>query len=130
MATKKKRKVKKEQFGFKQGFVALVFILELILVFTFFDYIIHTISPDYAVPSYYFSNKIIYGTAIGFITYLFVRKRPVAAKSAIIAGATSILLQIRYAITGYPLSFVLLFLVIHFALLYVITYVGCKVAKM
>ena len=129
MATKKKRKVK-ENFGFKKGFVALVFIFELILVFTFFDYFAHTMSPDYAVPAYYFTNKIIFGTIIGFITYLFIRKMPVVQKSAVLATIVAIALQIRYALAGYPASFVLLFLVIHFAILFIVTYVGCKIAKM
>ena len=128
--TAKKKRVKREKFSFKKGFVALIFILEVILVFTFFDYMIHTTSPDYAVPASYFVNKIIYGTIIGFITYLFVRKKPITQKSAIIALVVSALLQIGYAVTGYPLSFVALFFVIHFAILFIVTYIGCKIARM
>ena len=129
MVAKKKREENTSP-DFKRGFVALIFIFEVILVFTFFDYIIHAISPDYTVPSYYFTNKIIYGTLIGFVTYLLVRKKPLVQKSAILAATVSVLLQIRYLLVGYPLSFVLLFLVIHFVILFIVTYIGCKIAKM
>lgn len=127
MTTQKKEK---ERLGFKKGFVALVFILELMLVFAFFDYVVHTVNPDYTVPLYFFTTKIIYGTLVGFIAYLFVRKKPLIQKSAILAAVVSVLLQIRYLLAGYPTSFVLIFLIIHFVILFIVTYVGCKIARM
>ena len=44
--------------------VAFIFILEVILVFTFFDYIAHTQSAKYTVPASYFGNWILYGIII------------------------------------------------------------------
>src|SRR3989304_10124357 len=111
-------------FGFKKVFVALIFIFEVILIFTFFDYLIHGLSQEYSVPAQYFINKIIYGTIIGFITYLFVRKKPVLKKSFILSAIVSILLQTGYYLQGYSLSFVLLFLAIHFAILFIVSYLG------
>ena len=120
----------REHFGFKQGFVALIFIFEVILVFTFFDYTAHTMSPEYAVPSWYFTNKIMYGTVIGFITYLFIRKKPIVKKSITLAAVITILLEIKYAFTGYSLEFLATFLAIHFVILFIVSYVGFKITKM
>ena len=121
---------KRDSLGFKKGFIALIFILEVILVFTFFDYLIHGLSPDYAVPNYYFINKILYGTLIGFIAYLFVRKMPILKKSIILSAAVSILLQTRYYLQNYSPSFVLMFMAIHFAILFIVSYLGIKLVKM
>ena len=117
-------------FGFKKVFVALIFIFEVILIFTFFDYLIHGLSQEYSVPAQYFINKIIYGTIIGFITYLFVRKKPVLKKSFILSAIVSILLQTGYYLQGYSLNFVLLFLAIHFVILFTVSYLGMRIAKM
>lgn len=125
----KTRTAKSEVFGFNKAFVSLIFILEVMLVFTFFDYAIHSSNPEYAVPVWYFQNKIIYGTIIGFITYLFIRKRPVIQKSLILSAVISVLLQIRYYIYGYPMQFVLLFLAIHFIILFLVAWAGFKITK-
>ncbi|HLF53944.1 MAG TPA: hypothetical protein VI544_02085 [Candidatus Nanoarchaeia archaeon] len=126
----KKTEENREILGFKKLSVALIFIFEVILVFTFFDFTAHNISPDYGVPSWYFTNKIIYGTIIGFITYLFIRKKPIIQKSLILSAVVSILLQIRYFFIGYSISFVLSFLLIHFIILFIVSYVGFKITKM
>ena len=55
-------------------FLAFLIIFITILVFTAIDYYVHTLSPEYAVPGYYFTNKIIFGTIIAFVAYYFVRK--------------------------------------------------------
>jgi len=125
----KERNSKKEVWGVKQLFAALVFILEIILVFAFFDYIIHSLSAEYAVPSWYFTNKIIYGTIIGFVTYLFIKKKEILPKSIILSAVVSILLQIRYYTLGYSLQFVFLFLAIHFIILFIVSYAGFKITK-
>ncbi len=126
---KSKRGIKKEPISYERLSVALVLMLEIILVFTFIDYLIHSISPDYAVPTYYFINNIIYGTIIAFITYLFIKNKPTLPKSLTIAAVTTILLQIRYFLLGYPLSFVFLFLVIHFIILFIVSWIAFKITK-
>jgi hypothetical protein len=127
---KHKINVAKDALGFGSVFISLIFVLEVILVFTFIDYGIHSLSEAYSVPDYYFINKIIYGTLIGTIAYLFVRKKPIMTKSLFVSAVVSILLQIRYLLTGYALSFVLLFLVVHFVILFVVSYLGMKLTKM
>ncbi len=126
----KTRTAKREVFGFNQAFIAVIFILEVMLVFTFFDYVIHSLSQDYSVPAWYFTNKILYGTIIGFVTYLFVRKKPIIQKSIILSAVVSILLQIRYYLYGYSVQFVLLFLVIHFIILFIVSWAGMKITDM
>ncbi len=96
----------------------LVAVFITILIFTFFDFLIHSLSKEYAVPDYYFKNKIIYGTLIGFITYLFLKNKSIFTKALIFSSIVSVLLQIRYYfIEHYALNFVLEFLVIHFLIL-------------
>ena len=96
-------------------------ILLIINIFTFIDFIIHLLSEKYDVPDYYFRNKIIFGTGIGFISYLIVEKKNLLIKSLIFSAIISILLQIRYFLEGYSIYFVLLFLIIHFAILFIIS---------
>lgn len=96
-------------------------ILMIILIFTLIDYFFHLLSAEYSVPSYYFRNKIIFGTIIGFITYLLIRKQKPLAKSLIFSAVISILLQTRYYLEGYPKDFVFLFLGIHFAILWLVS---------
>jgi hypothetical protein len=126
----KKRTSEKEVWGVRQLFAAFILILEIILVFTLFDYIAHSLSAEYSVPSWYFTNKIIYGTIIGFVTYLFIKKKEILPKSIILSAVVSILLQIRYYTLGYSLEFVFLFLAIHFIILFIVSYAGFKITKM
>jgi len=95
----------------------------IILIFSAGDYFFHQLSAEYAVPPHYFPNKIIYGTIIGFVTYwLFVKVKPPLLKSLIFSAAIAVLLQIRYFLEGYPLDFVVLFLFIHFAILWLVSW--------
>ena len=125
-----KKSGKKEEFGFRKGFIALIFILEVILVFTFFDYMIHSLDSNLSVPHHYFTTKIVYSTLVGFITYLFIRNKPIIKKSAILATVISIILLIRYILENHSISFSLLFFAIHFVILFIVTYVGCKITRM
>lgn len=109
--------------------ISLIIVLVIILIFTTIDYFVHSLSQDYAVPSYYFRNKIIFGTIIGFIAYLFVKNKPLFIKSLIFSAAVAILLQIRYFIQGYSLSFVLEFLIIHFIILLPVSYIIFRLTK-
>lgn len=114
---------------FKFGSLALIFlsVLIIILIFTLIDVIVHSLSEEYAVPDYYFRNKIIFGTIIGFIAYLFVKKRKLFVKSLIFSAVVSILLQTRYFLEGYPLKFVIEFLFFHFLMLIIVSLICFKI---
>lgn len=129
----KKRAVIKDKgrdFSSKQAFVALIFVLEVVLVFAFIDYGVHALSSKLTVPAEYFTDKIIYGTLAGFIIYMFVRKDRTLKKSFILSGILTILLQLRDYYIGYSLSFVALFFLIHFTILFVVSYLGMKLTRM
>jgi hypothetical protein len=111
-----------------KGIVKVILVvLVIIIVFTFIDYLFHLISEEYSVPSYYYKNKVIYGTVIGLITYFFIRNKNLLKKALIFSGVVAVLLQIRYYLEGYALDFVVLFLFVHFAILLIISYFMFKV---
>lgn len=110
-------KSKKNFLDVKKIIIRLVIVLFIILTFTFIDYLTHQFSEEYAVPSRYFTNKIIYGTLIGFISLFFLQKFNYFAKGVLFSAIIAILLQIRYFIEGYSLKFVLEFLLFHFLML-------------
>ena len=118
------------KFNLKNIFSIFIAVLLIILVFAFIDYLIHSLSAEYSVPSYYFRNKIIFGTLIGFFSLLVLRKLKFLPKALAFSAIVSILLQIRYFYEGYPLNFVLEFLVIHFIILFPVSllvfYLGKK----
>jgi len=120
MRQEKQTKIKKQTLDLNKKRLIWVFlvVLGIILIFTFIDFLIHLLKEEYAVPSYYFRNKIIFGTIIGFIAYLVFRKQKLLVKSLLFSLIISILLQIRYFLEGFPLSFVLLFLTVHFIILF------------
>ena len=101
----------------KNYLTILVIVFLVILVFTLIDAFVHSLSEEYSVPDYYFRNKIIFGTIIGLITYLFIKKNSLFVKSLIFSAVVSILLQIRYFLEGYSLKFVIEFLFFHFLML-------------
>ncbi len=103
----------------------IVFIA-VIAVFDIIDYLIHGLSPSFAVPEYYFRNKAIYGTLFAFITYLLIQRKTAFTKALIVSGITSVLLQINYFILGYPLDFIVEFLFIHFAILLPVSWMAFK----
>ncbi len=106
-----------KKINYRRFSLALFIIFITILVFTAIDYYVHTLSEEYSVPGYYFTNKIIFGTIIAFITYYFIRKKIFWQKSLIISIVTSVLLQVRYYLEGYPKDFVFEFLLFHFLML-------------
>lgn len=114
----------------KKGLIKYIYIfivvLAIILVFTFFDYLIHSLSESWSVPSYYFRNKIIFGTLIGFIAYLFLKEKSVFSKALVFSAIISLLLQIRYALAGFSLNFVVDFLFIHFFILLAVSFIAFK----
>ena len=112
--------------NYKKLLKTFIVFIGIIAIFDFVDFLIHGLSPSFAVPSYYFRNKAIYGTLIAFITYLFVQKKPAFTKALIVSGVTCVLLQLRYFIAGYPLDFVIEFLFIHFAILLIVSWLAFK----
>ena len=94
----------------------LLLIVAAVLIATALDYAVHSLSESFAVPGYYFRNKLIFGVLWACVFfYVFRNVRGIAIKSAWVAGAVAVLLQLRYYfIEGYTLWFVLLFLVLHF----------------
>lgn len=113
----------------KEVLFSFFVIFGIIIIFAGLDYLAHTVSQEYSVPLYYFRNKIIFGTLIGFIAYLIFRKKPLFTKSLLVSLSVSVLLQIRYYIEGYPIDFVLLFLGIHFIILLPVSYIIFKIFK-
>ncbi len=108
-------------------YVILLFVsLAIISIFAIIDYFMHSLSPDYAVPPYYFRNKVIFGTMIGLIVLIFAQKLSITKKSAMFSAVVSSLLQARYFLEGYPKKFVLEFLFIHFVILLPVSWVMLK----
>ena len=94
----------------------------IVLIFTCIDFVAHSLGTTYAVPSYYFTNKIIYGTILASLVLYFVNFKSSVAIAISVASIVSILLQTNYYLLGYPLDFVVFFLAVHFIILYAITY--------
>ena len=108
-------------------YIIFFFISSIIIsILTIIDYFLHSLSPDYAVPSYYFRNKVIFGAIIGFIVLIFAQKLSISKKSAVFSAVVSLLLQVRYFLEGYPKKFVLEFLFIHFLILLPVSWIIFK----
>jgi hypothetical protein len=107
----------------------LLIVFLIIVLFALIDYFIHSLSQEYSVPSYYFRNKIIFGTIIGLISLYFIKTKNIYIKSLMFSGIISILLQIRYFIEGYSLKFVLEFLLFHFLILFVVSLIAFKIKQ-
>lgn len=105
----------------KATFMGVV-VLVVILLFTIIDHYIHGLESAWSVPDYYFRNKIPYGFLWGIVGLLFARKfQSIWSKAMVVAGVIAVTLQARYFIEGYPLNFVLLFLLIHFVIVYLLS---------
>ncbi|MDO8557014.1 MAG: hypothetical protein Q7R98_00935 [Candidatus Jorgensenbacteria bacterium] len=111
--------MRKPTFYFIWGAI-LVFVIAL---FAGADYILHSIVPEWSVPDYYFRNKLIFGFLLS-IPALFVSARyfrSAWSRTAVFSAAITILLQARYFIEGYPIRFIITFLFIHFAIIYILS---------
>jgi len=115
-----------KKLGIREVLLTLGIAIAIVLTFSFFDYLIHSLSEEYSVPPRYFPHKILYGTIIGFVALLVTRKQKILTRSLIFSAATSIILQIRYYLEGYPKDFVFLFLGIHFVILLTISFCSFK----
>ncbi|MDO9097755.1 MAG: hypothetical protein Q7U60_06505 [Candidatus Methanoperedens sp.] len=101
----------------KNLFLIFLVIFAIILIFAFVDFLLHSLSVEYAVPPRYFPGKIMYGTIYGFIIFLLVRKQSLFMKSLLFSLVVAVSLQTRYFLEGYPFDFVFLFLILHFLIL-------------
>lgn len=119
----KKTQKQSSNLNIKRLIFIFLIVLGITLIFTFIDFLIHLLKEEYAVPSYYFRNKIIYGTIIGFFSYIVFRKQKPLLRALFFSLIISILLQTRYFLEGFPLNFVLLFLAVHFIILFPISLV-------
>jgi len=103
--------------------------LIIVLLFAAADYFFHQLSAEYSVPPRYFPNKIIYGTIFLFISLWVFSRLSLWRRSFLSALIVSALLQARYFFEGYPLDFVLIFLFIHFIILFLLCYWYFKIVK-
>lgn len=102
-----------------KGIFIAIILLIVIFLLTIIDHAIHGLDAAWSVPDYYFKNKILFGFPLGVIGLVLARKfQNIRIKAMIFAGVIAVALQMRYFIEGYALSFVLLFLLIHFIILY------------
>lgn len=98
---------------------SLLLLMIVILLFTIFDNSIHGLQDIWSVPEYYFKDKIPFGFLWGIVGLIFARKvHNTYLKALTVSGIISVTLQTRYFLEGYPLSFVFLFLLFHFIILY------------
>lgn len=98
-----------------------ILLLIVILLFTIVDHSIHGLEGAWSVPDYYFRNKIPFGFLWAVVGLWLVHRFHVQntwLKALVVAGTVAVTLQTRYFIEGYAISFVLLFLFIHFVILY------------
>jgi len=99
----------------------IALILMIIAIGTVFDWFVHGFSPRFAVPEYYFPHKIVYGTVIGVIA-LWVYRCLIPSDRWLAFAVTltvAILIQVRYYLQGYDLTFVLLFAGVHFVVWFI-----------
>lgn len=113
----------------KNLFLIFLIIFAIIILFAFVDYLFHSLSEEYTVPPRYFPNKIMYGTIYGFIIFLLVRKQSHFIKSFLFSLIVDVSLQTRYFLEGYPLDFVFLFLILHFMILFPISWIFFKLIR-
>lgn len=113
----------------KQLITRFGLVLLTVLVFTFFDWLVHANVPSLSVPSWYFRNKIIFGTIIAFATSLVLRKQTILRQSLIVSLITVVLLELRYAFLGYAWWFHAIVLPEHFIFLTLTLYAALKIEK-
>lgn len=106
-----------------------VLIFIAVLVFTFFDYLVHASSAYLTVPFYYFKHKIIYGTLWACIAALIFKKLEIKKQALLITLITVGLLQINYIYLGFPLWFHLIVVSEHFFFMYFATYFALRILE-
>jgi len=107
-----------------KDYINLFFItLVIIIIFTVLDYFTHQLSPEYSVPGYYFTNKIIFGILIGFIALIFLNKINWGKRALLMSLIVSVLLQTRYYLESYPKKFIWEFMLFHFLMLIISSFI-------
>jgi len=102
----------------------------VILLFTIFDHYFHGLEDKWSVPDYYFKDKIPFGFLWGVVgLFLVSRVSGLNIKALILSGVVAMALQTRYFLTGYPFDFVVIFLFIHFIILFVLSYIMFRLFK-
>ncbi len=83
---------------------------------TVIDYFVHSSSERFAVPSWYYRNKVIFGTVWGAVAVLVSLKfiQNYRWRALFVALVVAVVLQIKYFLEGYDLFFVFLFMGLHF----------------
>jgi len=100
----------------------------IMVVFVGLDYVAHSFSEEYAVPSWYFTHKIIYGSLM-MVAALVMTRHVAPFWRSVINASIGAFLQIRYAIMGFSTDFVVLFAFVHAAAIVVPTWIVLMVAK-
>lgn len=113
----------------KNLFLIFLIIFAIILLFAFVDFLLHSLSVEYAVPPRYFPNKILYGTIYGVFIFFLIRKQNPIIKSLIFSLIIDVSLQTRYFLEGYPFDFVFLFLILHFLILLPVSWMFFKLME-
>ena len=98
-----------------------ILILSVICIGTVGDWFAHDASPLFAVPEYYFPHKILYGSLIALLALWAYRHFVPSDRwlAFCVTLTTAILIQVRYFLQGYDLTFVLLFAGVHFIVWFV-----------
>ena len=125
---KAKKEVKSRYNYSKIPYIVLTIIF-IMAVFYILDLYAHSLSESYAVPSYYFKNKIIYGLLFLFASYYFAREKSPIIKALSVSTVTAILLQVNYFLEGYPIDFVFLFLVLHWIMIFIPSIIAFNLLK-
>lgn len=91
-------------------------LLAVFLIGTGLDWIVHQMSEEYLVPFWYYRNKVIFGTILGLIVLMTSRRWTHNPRwlAFWVALLVAVLLQARYALLGYPIDFVVIFMGVHF----------------
>ncbi len=116
----------RNKLNFKNLSIRFLAILSAILIFTFFDWIVHNSTTFLTVPREYFTNKIIYGTIWAFLAFLIFRKKSIQMQAVLITIITVALLQIRYFLYGYSWLFQIIVIPMHLIFLYLALLISLK----
>ncbi len=108
-----------KKYNYSKVLYSIIAIAFIMAFFYALDFYSHSLSDEYSVPDRYFRNKIIYGTLFIAVSYFLLRNKSILIKSSGIATVTAVLLQIKYFFEGYALDFVVLFLFLHWVMIFI-----------
>lgn len=112
---------------FKEIVLRFALMLAAVLAFTGLDWFVHQSHPTLSVPSWYFTNKILYGTLWAFLSSLTFRTQGIPKQAALITFITVSLLQINYIMSGYyTLFFHAVVYTEHLVFLYLTSFIALK----